>query len=422
MEKQLILDKYEPLPLESLKIENNLLDVEKKLIFEEESQIPNLVISSNCPFNKNYCFYDIVLNVSTKENIFPKQKYYLKSQQIMELKPIDINSIFNDDTLNNNIVNTSDNNVKEKAINDDENSVHNKIISSIKSKNYKSYIPKNANIEKGEVGNIGNNVNLSDNEWYIIGNKNNNIPDGPYNDLQMYNKLYQIYYICLSKNEKFPNYLINEKKSDIFMTMDDCFEKLKTRLQYLKTVGIYSNNNQLANQNNFNLYNNILFYQSQMLPYYQMNNLFSLNNNNLNNNINKNNIPNKFDKSPNIQHQNNQNDKINNNNNNRDNNLKMDNNTRFHKNKGQNYINNNNNYKYKNTNYYKNRYNRKEKTSKNYQMKDNNYNNKDKANQIKKMMDSNFSHTNNELKEVGIANNSVQTTTNIDVESFFEKK
>ena len=55
-------------------------------------------------------------------------------------------------------------------------------------------------------------------------------------------------------------------------------------------------------------------------------------------------------------------------------------------------------------------------------MKDNNYNNKDKANQISKMMDSNFSHTNNELKEVGIANNSVQTTTNIDVESFFEKK
>ena len=98
MDKQTILDKYESSSLDSLKLDKNLLDIEKNIIFEKESQIPNLVLQSNCPFNKNYCFYDIALNVSTKENMFPKQKYYLKSQQVVELKPIDINSIFNDES------------------------------------------------------------------------------------------------------------------------------------------------------------------------------------------------------------------------------------------------------------------------------------------------------------------------------------
>ena len=239
MDKQSILDKYEPSSLDSLKLNENLLGIEKNIIFEKESQIPNLVINSNCPFNKNYCFYDIALNVSTKENIFPKKKYYLKSQQIVEIKPLDINSIFNEDkAINNNSISSSVN--EGKLIKDDENSVHNKIMSSIKSNNYKSYIPKKIKNEKNEVT-PNNNINSPDNansnsEWYIIGNNTNNEPDGPYNDLQMYNKLYQIYYTYLSKKEKSPNYLINEKKSNIFMTMDDCFDRLKKNTNILTPI------------------------------------------------------------------------------------------------------------------------------------------------------------------------------------------
>ena len=313
MDKQTILDKYESSSLESLKLDKNLLDIEKNIIFEKESQIPNLVIQSDCPFNKNYCFYDIALNVSTKENIFPKQKYYLKSQQVVELKPIDINSIFNDDKIvNNNSVSVPGSSSSapvnnDKIVNDDDISVQNKIISSIKSNNYKSYYPKNINNEKKDV-NANNNANLlanvnskeMNNEWYIIGNNTNNDPDGPYNDLQMYNKLYQLYYTYLSKKEKPPNYLINEKKSDIFMTMDDCFDRLKRNYQYLNTNQMYANNNnQIANNVNMNLLNNYLLYRRQMLQYYQMNKLLLLSNNYSNNN-NINSAPNKFDSSNNV--------------------------------------------------------------------------------------------------------------------------
>ena len=221
MEKKIqnLLDKYEPKPLNSLKLENNILDIEKDIIFEKESQIPNFVLNSNCPFDKNYCFYDISLTVSTKENIFPKEKYFLKSQQIVELKPVDINKIFDDDiTFKNDTTNSPNEKREEKEdIKDDE--VQKKIISSIENHNYKSYIPKN--LEKN------NNINPNEviNEWYIIGNKTK---EGPFNDFTMYNKLYQIYYDATSKKEKLPNYLINEKKTDIFMTMDECFSRLKT--------------------------------------------------------------------------------------------------------------------------------------------------------------------------------------------------
>jgi hypothetical protein len=418
MDKQSILDKYESSTLDSLKLNENLLDIEKNIIFEKESQIPNLVINSNCPFNKNYCFYDIALNVSTKENIFPKKKYYLKSQQIIEIKPLDINSIFNEDkAINNNTISSSVN--EGKLIKDDENLVHNKIMSSIKSNNYKSYIPKKIKNEKNEAT-ANNNINLPDNlnsnsEWYIIGNNTNNEPDGPYNDLQMYNKLYQIYYTCLSKKEKSPNYLINEKKSNIFMTMDDCFDRLKKRYQYLNTNQAYANNNQLANKANMNLMNNYLLYQRQIMQYYQMNNSLLSNPifNNYSNNNNKNTVPNKFDNSYNYQKQNKT--IINN----QYKNIKIDNNG--NNNNPVHHFKNNNNFNNKNNNnYYKKKYNnRKEKYSKQNQFKDNN----DYIPQTKNQNEIN-KEGNHDLKEVGIVDNynSISKITSVDIESFFENK
>ena len=43
MEIQSILDKYTPVSLNSLKIEKDLLDTEKEIILEKESQIPNMI-------------------------------------------------------------------------------------------------------------------------------------------------------------------------------------------------------------------------------------------------------------------------------------------------------------------------------------------------------------------------------------------
>jgi hypothetical protein len=141
---QSLIDKYIQTPLESVNLEPDLLDFEKKIIFEENSQIPNLVISSHCPFDKNYCFYDIALNVSTKENIFPKEKYVLKSQQIIEEKPIDINSIFESSDILPSSSITSDLPSTAKTENnqaiEDENSVQNKIISTIKTKIIKAIL------------------------------------------------------------------------------------------------------------------------------------------------------------------------------------------------------------------------------------------------------------------------------------------
>ncbi len=398
MEKKIqnLLDKYEPKPLNSLKLENNILDIEKDIIFEKESQIPNFVLNSNCPFDKNYCFYDISLTVSTKENIFPKEKYFLKSQQIVELKPVDINKIFDDDiTFKNDTTNSPDEKREEKEdIKDDE--VQKKIISSIENHNYKSYIPKN--LEKN------NNINPNEviNEWYIIGN---NTKEGPFNDFTMYNKLYQIYYDATSKKEKLPNYLINEKKTDIFMTMDDCFSRLKTKYEYPKQT-TPSANTQYLNQVKMLYMNNM----KMLNYYYQMNILNNMNNinqrnkiNNQNNNKNnKNNVPNKFDNSNNKQKIRNPNttanNKFNNNNNkniqrkndNINNNNKFNNNNNMnnrwnnnnYNNKGKNQYNNGNNGRYhKNNNYQQhyqmNKYNKKEKRiDKDYKKKDNSLQNK----------------------------------------------
>ena len=450
---QSLIDKYIQTPLESVNLEPNLLDFEKKIIFEENSQIPNLVISSHCPFDKNYCFYDIALNVSTKENIFPKEKYFLKSQQIIEEKPIDINTIFESSDIlpsspiTPDLPNTTNNEKKNQQI-EDENSVQNKIISTIKNKHYKSYTPKylsnnnNTNINKEElpinkISENDQNSNESDNEWYIIGN---NIKEGPYNDFNMYNKIYKIYYDSISKKEKVPNYIVNEKKSNIFMTMDDCFNKLKKQQESKKQNDIISQSNQQMSQaqNAIPTYiNNVLFYQSQMMRYYQMKNLMLLNNTNyllnnqrnLINNFNKKKTPNKFDNL-------NQGNSINNNIGNV-NNIKGNVNTFKNNNKGQNYYNNNhhnhnynhnnnqrknkfnnrtfnnNNNNNSNNNSHKNKYNIKENTNRINQDKDNSHNDPIKnENEINSL--------NNNNNDSNIQNNQVKLTS-LDVDKLFNE-
>ena len=71
MEIQSLLNKYSSVPINSLNLDKDILDIEKDFIFEKESQKPNLVISSSRPFDKNYCYYELPLNNSIKENIFP---------------------------------------------------------------------------------------------------------------------------------------------------------------------------------------------------------------------------------------------------------------------------------------------------------------------------------------------------------------
>jgi len=326
---QSIIYKYEEIPLNSLKLENNILDIEKIIIFEEKSQIPDLVEHSKCPFDKNYCYHEIPLTHSIHENIFPKQRYYLKSQQIIEIKPLDINTVFSDNKLLGNKIEPQKENKNE--IEDDDNSIQKKIISAIENHHYKIYYPKN-------IQHL--NTNEIDNEWYIIGEHN----DGPYNDLAMYYKLYKIYYDSPSEKEKFSNYLINEKRSDIFITMDDCFARLKSKFEYQK-----NNNNQYANalmaQYMINYRKQFLQNYYQIINNNQLNNKnilknntninTNINNNNNNNNNNKLKSPNKFDNPS-------QNKELNNNNNYKNN---------YNYNRGYNYNNRGK------KNFYKNLYN-----------------------------------------------------------------
>ena len=114
MEIQSLIDKYIPVTMNSLNIDKGISEVEKDLIFEQESQIPNLVSSSrrNQLLDKNCCFNELPLSNSIKENPFPKTKYTLTKEQ--ELKPLDIDSIFND--KNNLLINKEKEELKNKKM------------------------------------------------------------------------------------------------------------------------------------------------------------------------------------------------------------------------------------------------------------------------------------------------------------------
>ena len=257
MEIQSILDKYTPVNINSLNIEKDVLDIEKDIIFEKESQIPNLVSSSNRPFDKNYCFYDLPLIQSTRENIFPKFSYRLKYKE--EIKPLDVDSLF--DNKNDILQNISDNELRNKKL------------EIIKKEQYKEYIPKiKMNLTLEQVYSQEKN-----NKWYIF-MENEKI--GPFNDFNLYKKIRDIYLDCFQQKKQIPYYLIKEEKGEIYLTMEECFQRLNKK--FYKEI-----QKNIKNSG----YGNTVFYPQMNFPFYfPQNNNIIINNNNIpvkNNDINQ---------------------------------------------------------------------------------------------------------------------------------------
>ena len=249
MEIQAILDKYSPETFNSLNLENNILDIEKELIFEKEHQIPSLITSSKRPFDKNICYYDLPLVKTIKENIIPKNKYKLKYEQ--EIKPLDIDSIFNE---KNDIL-------KESS----DNELRNKKIEIIKNNQYKEYIPKiKLNLTLEQVYSQEKN-----NKWYLLSDKEKM---GPFNDFNLYKKIRDIYLYCFSHKIQIPYYLVKEEKSEAYLTMEESFQNLNK---------VFSKNIQ-KNINNSGLLNKV-YYPFKTFPFFIPPN--NININNINNNI-----------------------------------------------------------------------------------------------------------------------------------------
>ena len=246
MEIQSILDKYSPETFNSLNIENNILDIEKELIFEKEHQIPSLITSSKRPFDKNICYYDLPLVKTIKENIIPKNKYKLKYEQ--EIKPLDIDSIFNE---KNDIL-------KESS----DNELRNKKIEIIKNNQYKEYIPKiKLNLTLEQVYSQEKN-----NKWYLLSDKEKM---GPFNDFNLYKKIRDIYLYCFSHKIQIPYYLVKEEKSEVYLTMEESFQNLNK---------VFSKNIQ-KNINNSGLLNKV-YYPFKTFPFFiPPNNINNINNN-----------------------------------------------------------------------------------------------------------------------------------------------
>jgi len=246
MEIQAILDKYSPETFNSLNIENNILDIEKELIFEKEHQIPSLITSSKRPFDKNICYYDLPLVKTIKENIIPKNKYKLKYEQ--EIKPLDIDSIFNE---KNDIL-------KESS----DNELRNKKIEIIKNNQYKEYIPKiKLNLTLEQVYSQEKN-----NKWYLLSDKEKM---GPFNDFNLYKKIRDIYLYCFSHKIPIPYYLVKEEKSEAYLTMEESFQNLNK---------VFSKNIQ-KNINNSGLLNKV-YYPFKTFPFFiPPNNINNINNN-----------------------------------------------------------------------------------------------------------------------------------------------
>ena len=249
MEIQSLLNKYSSVPINSLNLDKDILDIEKDIIFEKESQKPNLVTSSSRPFDKNYCYYELPLNNSIKENIFPKFKYSLKEEQ--QIKPLDIDTVFNEK-----------NDIFTKNL---EKEIKMKKIELIKNKQYTEYIPK----IKTEYTLEQIYSKEKDHNWYII---NDNGEIGPFNDFNLYKNIKDIYTNCILQKKPIPYYLIKEEKSAVYLTMEECFDKLNKK--YTKEIQKHLINS------NLNLNTNMIFYPNQT----------SINNNIKDNQIKQNNI------------------------------------------------------------------------------------------------------------------------------------
>ena len=226
MEIQSLINKYSSVPINSLNLDKDILDIEKDLIFENESQKPNLVISSSRPFDKNYCYYELPLNNKIKENIFPKFKYTLKEEQ--QIKPLDLDSVFNEK-----------NDILKKNT---EKEIKMKKIQIIKNAQYTEYVPK----IKTEITLEQIYSKEKDRNWFII---NDSGELGPYNDFNLYKIIKDIYTNCLLQKKPVPYYLIKEEKSEVYLTMEECFDKLNKK--FTKEIQKHLNNSNL---------NNMIFY------------------------------------------------------------------------------------------------------------------------------------------------------------------
>ena len=252
MEIQSLINKYSSVPINSLNLDKDILDIEKDFIFEKESQKPNLVISSSRPFDKNYCYYELPLNNSIKENIFPKFKYTLKDEQ--QIMPLDIDTVFNE---KNDIF--TKNPEKEIKI---------KKIEIIKNRQYTEYKPK----IKTEYTLEQVYSKEKDHNWYII---NDNGEIGPFNDFNLYKNIKDIYTNCILQKKPIPYYLIKEEKSEVYLTMEECFDKLNKK--YTKEIQKHLINS--------NLNTNMISFPNQN----SLNNKIKINQNNINmNNENRN--------------------------------------------------------------------------------------------------------------------------------------
>lgn len=219
MKIQSIFDKYNPIEFDEIEKKIDLSNSEKELIFVKECQIPNLMADSNQPFNKNKCFYDLPSDNSIEENISENNSTTKNEQKI---KPLDIDEVFSEEEIK----------------------LTNKISEIIKKGEYKEYIPP-------KTQKLTINYTLADkfsqeknNKWYIIDDKQ---PKGPFNDFNLYKKITEIFKDCYNEGKQVPHYLIKEEKNQLYLTMEQCLEKLNKefdkKIKQNKHNLIYLNNN-----------------------------------------------------------------------------------------------------------------------------------------------------------------------------------
>ena len=219
MDIQTILDRYTQVSLNDLDIKKDLFDFEKELILEEKSNIPNLVIDSSRPFDKNYCFYDLPLNNNVKENIFPKTKYTLKSQHTTGIISLNIDSFFkeiNNIKNNNNKINEN----RDKKL---------EIKNYYKSGEINFNLNKNKMTEKEEKEKKEEHPTEYKNKWYIIKGDENL---GPFNDYDLFKKINDIFYENITKENKVPYYLVKEENYDYYYTMEECYFNLYKQFKF----------------------------------------------------------------------------------------------------------------------------------------------------------------------------------------------
>ena len=225
---QKILDKYSDVSIDPKLLKNTEEEL-IPLLFSKVSQIPELVLKSSQPFNKNSCFPNIVLddNLIIKENIYPKILY----------------SISQDDTSSPKISTTPQS-----------ESIQEKLKSIIKGKKFINYSPKKENLNS---------------EWCIIDEKYS----GPFTDEELLKKI-EDYRENKNKNKK--SFILYDKKMNEYMTIDTCYDLLKNKLD--------PKNNNIPNKNktdfdcirqniNKDLYNrNLLYIANVNNMYIRMNN------------------------------------------------------------------------------------------------------------------------------------------------------